>query len=95
MSRFFSHLAEVKMSYFQHLGRALKIGSTLMRAGTKTIIHGFYPDIFKDAASKETRQLFEKLHPGQICPGAQNGCSLRSRKAVRTLKEGVYRKKPG
>jgi hypothetical protein len=61
------------MGYGAHLGRAWKIGGTLVAAGGACFVHGLFPSLFSDKASKTIIRLHEEVKHGapQGSPGRE------------------------
>ncbi len=58
------HLAETGMSYGSHMRRAWGIGGALVSAGTACFIHGLFPSLFTDKATRTIIRLNEEVkHP--------------------------------
>ena len=55
------HLEDTGMGYGAHLGRAWKIGGTLVAAGGACFVHGLFPSLFSDKASRTIMRLNEEL----------------------------------
>ena len=53
----FKHLEEVNISYVRHFFLAFYISSVLFSTSIKTLIHGFYPDVFKTVATDNVEWL--------------------------------------
>ena len=58
------HLEDTGMGYGAHLGRAWKIGGTLLVAGGACFIHGLFPSLFTDKASRTIIRLHEEVKGG-------------------------------
>ena len=58
------HLKEEKITYFEHMKRALSISFYLFLAGFFCFVHAFFPDLFCKSASnliiKLNKEFFEK-----------------------------------
>ena len=54
----FSHLRDVKMTYFQHLKVSLGYSYSFMTGSIKAFIHGVFPDMY----TTSTSDLIRKLH---------------------------------
>jgi len=57
---FNSHLKEQKLTYFQHLGRALKMAFKAGIAADILFIHAFFPFIFGSYFSKYIKRTYKK-----------------------------------
>jgi hypothetical protein len=55
------HLEDTGMDYGAHLGRAWKIGGALMAAGGACFVHGLFPSLFSDKASRTIIRLHEDV----------------------------------
>lgn len=55
------HLAEAGVGYFAHLGRAGRIGLTLMAAGGAALLHGLVPSLFTTRASRTIVKLHDEV----------------------------------
>lgn len=55
------HLADTGMSYGEHRRRAWRIGGALAVAGGACFIHGLFPSIFTDKATRTIVHLNEEL----------------------------------
>ena len=58
---FTRHPHSVNETYFQHLFFTLKTGSKVVIAGLVCVIHGIFPFIFTDVASKSIISLSDKV----------------------------------
>jgi hypothetical protein len=59
-----SHLDETGLTYFAHLGRALRIGARMIGAGFACLIHAIIPGLFVDSASRTVKDLHRDMsHP--------------------------------
>ena len=56
-----SHLAEAGVNYFAHLGRATRIGGSLIAAGAACLVHGLLPGLFTTRASRTVIRLHEEI----------------------------------
>ena len=56
----FYHLKESKMSYFDHLKRALGIGTVMVFGGACCIIHSILPFIFHNTATNIVKKIYFK-----------------------------------
>jgi hypothetical protein len=56
------HLIETGMDYDAHRRRAWRIGGALMVAGGACVIHGLFPGLFADKASRTIIRLHEEVH---------------------------------
>lgn len=52
------------MSYGAHLRRAWKIGGALTLAGAACVVHGLFPGLFTDKATKTIVRLNEEVTHG-------------------------------
>jgi hypothetical protein len=57
-----NHLNEQKLTYFQHLGRALKMAFKAGIAADILFIHAFFPFIFDNYFSRYIKRTHEELH---------------------------------
>lgn len=55
---FTAHPTSVKMTYLTHCLGALKIGVKLLLAGVGVIIHGIFPFLCCETASKTVKELY-------------------------------------
>ncbi len=55
------HLDETGMGYGPHLKRAWSIGGPLLVAGGACLVHGLFPSLFSDKASRTIVRLNEEL----------------------------------
>lgn len=65
------HLDDTGMGYGAHLGRAWKIGGALIVAGGACIIHGLFPALFTDKASRTIIRLNEEVKHGAHPPSGR------------------------
>lgn len=56
-----AHLAEAGMNYAGHMGRAFRIGGTLIGAGLACLVHGLVPALFTTRASRTVIRLHEEV----------------------------------
>jgi len=56
----FYHLKEVDMSYFDHLKRALSIGTNMLFGGACCLVHSIFPFLFHDTATSIVKKLYFK-----------------------------------
>ena len=56
----FYHLEESKMGYFNHLRRALGIGTNMVLGGACCVIHSIFPFIFHDTATNIVKKIYFK-----------------------------------
>ncbi|MDD4930691.1 MAG: DUF6356 family protein [Candidatus Colwellbacteria bacterium] len=61
-SRFFSHLTENNISYFDHMKRAFSISTRMIICSVKTTIHGILPYFWPTAATDTVSVLYKELH---------------------------------
>jgi hypothetical protein len=66
------HLDETGMDYGAHLGRAWKIGGALVVAGGACFIHGLFPGLFSDKASRTIIRLHGEVKKTAHSTGATN-----------------------
>ena len=55
------HLEETGMRYGAHLKRAWSIGGPLLVAGGACVVHGLFPSLFSDKATRTIVRLNEEL----------------------------------
>ncbi len=55
------HLKEQRLSYLQHLRRALRIGTLMTFSGIICLIHAVCPFVFANAASKTIKKLYYEI----------------------------------
>lgn len=69
-----AHLETVNESYFEHMGVAFGIGSTMIAGGLACLIHGVVPGLLTDRGSRTIRKLGEKVahRSGKSEPTAQD-----------------------
>lgn len=58
------HLDETGMSYAAHRRRAVRIGSAMTLAGLACMIHGLFPGLFRDTASRTIARLNKEILAG-------------------------------
>jgi hypothetical protein len=58
------HLEEAGMAYGAHLKRAWSIGGPLLVAGGACLIHGVFPGLFSDKATRTIVRLNEEVKKG-------------------------------
>lgn len=58
------HLAETGLGYRAHLRRAFGIGGALVTAGAACFVHGLFPGLFADKASRTIVRLNEEVKRG-------------------------------
>ena len=61
LARCRTHLGDAGEGYFVHLRIASGIGCTMVSAGTACILHGMFPSLFTDRASRTIRRLNDKI----------------------------------
>ena len=59
--KFFKHLAQVNMTYFEHFKLSMNLSNILFQGSIKAFIHGIYPDIFITSTTDTTKLLIRKL----------------------------------
>lgn len=52
------HLARNKISYLEHMHRALKMGFQMLKGGSALIIHSVVPSLFPSTGSDIVRELY-------------------------------------
>jgi hypothetical protein len=55
------HLQETGMAYDAHFKRAWKIGGALLVAGGACLVHGLFPGLFTDKATRTIVDLNEEV----------------------------------
>lgn len=60
--KFFSHLTENKIGYFDHMKRAFSISARMFICGTKTIVHGIFPYFWTTSATDTVHSLYKELY---------------------------------
>lgn len=65
------HLTETGMGYGAHLGRAWRIGGALIVAGGACFVHGLFPGLFTDKASRTIVRLHEEVHTAPASPRSE------------------------
>lgn len=54
------HLNQAELTYFSHMKRAFEIGLRMIFGGALCVIHGIFPFIFVETASKVSLEIVEK-----------------------------------
>ena len=62
----FRHLKEKKISYCDHMKKALWIAGQFALVIPKMIIHGIYPDIYTEVASNISLEIIKKTYPERL-----------------------------
>jgi hypothetical protein len=57
----FEHLERTGYTYFTHFKRAGYIGGSMILAGSKTMIHALWPDVFEHSATDQVAILQKEL----------------------------------
>jgi hypothetical protein len=57
----FSHLKEIKETYFEHMGQAISIALRMILGGIACFIHAFFPDIFVATASDIRKKIDQDM----------------------------------
>jgi len=59
-----THLEEAGMSYGAHLKRATRIGGRLVGAGGACLVHGLFPGMFTETATRTIIRLNDEVKKG-------------------------------